>query len=195
MKIFISLGFLTIKNSQTQQQMSFCVCILWFQNGIYPLNMVESQFLAVFLHLKHNLFSTIEAFPCMTDGTNLVSLLVIPCVDGTRRLSWSLCCCCVSNAHGKHHRKPINQQQRKLLSCPVVCLAKSFGGRESVVSLCQLAHGIFNYLVLRHWMNQADLWFCSLPIYQKTINAFLYGPSPKHSWAPWPFCRISLLCL
>lgn len=26
----------------------------------------------------------------------------------------------------------------------------------------------------------------SSPIYQKTIKAFLYGPSPKHSGVPWP---------
>lgn len=36
--------------------------------------------------------STIQAFPCMTDGKNIVSLLMIPCFDGAQRLAWSLCC-------------------------------------------------------------------------------------------------------
>lgn len=102
---------------------------------------------------------------------------------------------CNANANGRRHRKPINQQQRKLLSCPVVCLARSIGGGESVVSLCQLAHVLFNYLALRHQMNLADLWICPFPIYQKTIKASLYALSPKHSWVLRPLSRISLLCI
>lgn len=118
--------------------------------------------------------STIEAFPCRTDGRNLVSLLMLPCFGGAQRLLALSVLLCNANGDGRRHRKPINQQQRKLLSCPVVCLARSMGGGESVVSRCQLAHDLFNYLALRHRMNPADLWIRPFPIYQKTIKVSLY---------------------
>lgn len=171
-----------------------CACVLYCsQSWIYPVNMVE--FLFIWIHFLNNFLSTIHAFPlhnrweksCLfvddsmfwwNTKTSLVSLLL-----------------CNANSDGRRHRKPINQQQRKLLSCPVVCPARSNGGGESVASLCQLAHDLFNYLALRRWMNPADLWIRPFPIYQKTIKASLYAPSPKHSWAPWPFSRISLLFL
>lgn len=120
----------------------------------------------------------------------IFSLLTITFFGGAQRLPWSL-----YNANGncRCHKKPINQQKRKWLSCPVVFLARSIWGGESVVRFCQLAHSLFNYLALRQRMNTADLWICPFPIYQKTIKASLYALSPKHCWSPWPISR--MLCL
>lgn len=52
--------------------------------------MVESEFLFLLIHFLNNVSSTIQAFPCMTDGQTLSR---IPCFDGTQRPPWSLCCC------------------------------------------------------------------------------------------------------
>lgn len=66
-----------------------------------------------------------------------------------------------ANVHGSRHGKPIKQQQRRLLSSPLVLHGSlCLGG----MTFCQLARSLLNYSHLQRQVNLTDLCICSSSI-------------------------------
>lgn len=136
----------------------------------------------------------IQAVPCLADGKNLVSLLMIPCFLEIQRLPWSQSCRVMQIAIANTSENQLSCNKRNDYGAQLFAWLY-LSGRGVCGVLCQLAHELFNYLAQWHQMKPTDLWIHPLPIYQKTIKASLSALCTKRPCAVWPSSSIPLLCL